>query len=565
MPTHTPRRAWPRLLALLSLVALAAGAGTALGRWLRQQPAAPPPGPALPDRLCTGWPRPDLALVISGEQHGYLLPCGCSRPQLGGLERRYNFLEQVRGLGWPVAAVDLGDVPQREAPAHLRDNVLRIAKYKTSMKALKLMGYSAVGIGAYEMDEIEQPLDKTINEFALNNTGAPYLLAANLDERTRTNSDPNGVIVPWKLVEPPGSGLKVGFTSIVGPSVRGAIKDKNIGFTRTTDALPAVLKEMDAAHVDVRVLLYHGSATEQKVKDWPPEAIACARNYPQFQVIVCLSDDDLAPSQPKWVEHGPGKGRTLVTSLGHKGKSVGLVGIYRGQSGEPFTLRYQMADMTESFMTPPGKENTNPILGLMEEYTQQLKETKAVSNYPQRTDGIQILSSHWVVKLVEGDQVPKYVGTDACVSCHQHAYQKWLEEDPKTKLSHSHAFQTLVDARRPSLRQYDPECIVCHTVGFGNVSGYRDQEMTPDLLNVGCESCHGPASVHVAKPKDPVWRQKLNPYKAPPDESPEARTRRLGLIDQMCQKCHDVDNDVHWVGEGFKKHWPTIEHHTPPH
>src|SRR5262249_35150849 len=64
-------------------------------------------------RLFNGWPKPDLALVLSAQMYGYLQPCGCSRPQLGGLARRYNFIhgQLMRERGWPVVAVDLGDVP----------------------------------------------------------------------------------------------------------------------------------------------------------------------------------------------------------------------------------------------------------------------------------------------------------------------------------------------------------------------------------------------------------------------------------------------------------------------
>ncbi len=548
MPTPTPTRAarpWPRLLALLSLLVLAGAAGTTLGRWLRQ---APPPaaaeGPDLPDRLCKGWPRPDLALVISGEQHGYLLPCGCSRPQLGGLERRYNFLQKLRAIGWPVAAVDLGDVPQHEAPAHLA-NVLARPKYLTSMQAAsRKWATAAVGIGRLRDRASAGDGGRRLRP---EQRRPPYLLAANLDERTRNNN--GGVIEAWKLVEPPGSGLKVGITAIVGPTVRGAVKDKDIQFTATTDAVPGVLKEMDAAHVDLRVMLYHGSANQKNVGDWPPQAISCARNYPQFQIVVCLSDDDLAPSEPKWVDHGAGKGRTLVTSLGHKGKSVGIVGIYRGKPGEPIGLRYQLADMTESFMTPEGKDADNPILALMEDYTRELKETQAVSKYPQSKHPLQ---------LVEGDKFPEYVGSDTCKTCHAKAYDVW------SHTGHSHAFKTLEDAKRPSLRRYDPECVVCHTVGFGRLTGYKDKQTTPDLIDVGCESCHGPAGWHVDNYKDPVWQRKLNPWKAPPTETEEAKVKRLDRIDQMCQACHDVDNDVHWVGDGFKRGWPKVEHPTPP-
>ena len=63
------------------LCGISALAATGLAFMLRPT-AAPPstPEPEMPAGLFRGWAKPDLALVLSGEQHGYLLPCGCSRP-----------------------------------------------------------------------------------------------------------------------------------------------------------------------------------------------------------------------------------------------------------------------------------------------------------------------------------------------------------------------------------------------------------------------------------------------------------------------------------------------------
>jgi hypothetical protein len=147
-----------------------------------------------------------------------------------------------------------------------------------------------------------------------------------------------------------------------------------------------------------------------------------------------------------------------------------------------------------------------------------------------------------------------YVGSDACKTCHTHAAEVW------DKHPHSHAYQALVDAKRPSLRQFDGECVVCHVVGFGHEGGFRDESTTAVLKDVGCESCHGPGSLHAEQGKrtPAALLALMNPYKAPATETPEQEKRRLGLIDQSCQKCHDTDNDVHW---SFAKKWPLVVHH----
>src|SRR4051812_7535707 len=63
--------------------------------------------------LFTHWPqnqKPEAVLVLTNQTFGYLSPCGCSRPQKGGLERRYNFMQSLRAKGWPVIGLDGGDI-----------------------------------------------------------------------------------------------------------------------------------------------------------------------------------------------------------------------------------------------------------------------------------------------------------------------------------------------------------------------------------------------------------------------------------------------------------------------
>jgi len=149
---------------------------------------------------------------------------------------------------------------------------------------------------------------------------------------------------------------------------------------------------------------------------------------------------------------------------------------------------------------------------------------------------------------------------------------------------HSHAFEALEKhAKRPSLRQYDAECIVCHTVGFGYKTGYEDDKKTPQLLHVGCESCHGPGSGHAADPKNKALLALQSPWKQNPDEKlpdtkfmkkmadlngiergqqqiPPATLRLLNKTNEMCQRCHNHENDPNF---DLYTNWPKIDHTAP--
>ncbi len=551
-PRPHPARGW-RFRAGAVAAAVCLVAGLASCRDPRSPDRRVPAGASdrpWPAHIFRKWPKPDLALVLSGSMHGYLLPCGCSSPQLGGLERRYNFVQILRQKGWPVVAVDVGDVAQKEGPLRL-PNVPGLLKYRYAMKGLKEIGYTAVGIGEYEAS---LPLFEALCEWSLNEP-SPRVVVANLKD-AETNYP--GTTRKWELAKVRGTDLTVGVTGLIGPTVaekmakRGG-KQVDQVFDPSRPALEAVLGEMAQKQVDLRVLLYQGSQRlpREPGHGWKAEAVALAEAFPQFDVVVCLNEEDEPSAEPVWVPNAAAERKTLVAALGHKGKYVGVVGVFRTeQKDRPFELRYQLVEMSEWFKTPEEQENGHPVARLLEDYTREVRDGKLLDKYGQLDHRLQV-----AVKGV----TPTYIGSDKCKKCHDGAYTVWKNTP------HSHAYETLVvRAKHPSNRQFDGECIVCHTVGFGYRGGFVNAVRTPHLKDVGCESCHGPGSEHAANPTNKQWQALMNEWHAPEDEVPAAKTKRQERVEMFCITCHDADNDVTWKENAFERKWKRIAHPTVP-
>jgi hypothetical protein len=94
-----------------------------------------------------------------------------------------------------------------------------------------------------------------------------------------------------------------------------------------------------------------------------------------------------------------------------------------------------------------------------------------------------------------------YIGTKGCKKCHIKQWKSWSE----TRMAN--AYETLKPGVASEAKQragLDPAfdytvvegCVKCHVTGFGKEGGFVDFETTPDLVGVGCESCHGPGGTY---------------------------------------------------------------------
>jgi len=111
-----------------------------------------------------------------------------------------------------------------------------------------------------------------------------------------------------------------------------------------------------------------------------------------------------------------------------------------------------------------------------------------------------------------------FLGSSACRTCHAAAYARWRAT------GHARDFAGL-----PPSDRMVAACLRCHVTGYGERFGYRATGDTPDLANVGCESCHGPGSDH-GRSAHPGLVPTLTGGECPPCE-----------INRICRLCHTPD------------------------
>ncbi len=196
---------------------------------------------------------PAAVLVVSGEQDGYLQPCGCTAGQLGGLGRRYNLVEVLKAKGWPVAAVDLGNLIHDPAGSRGGPEQEKV-KFDTALKALALMDYRAVAVGP---EDLKLGVMEALG--VLLNLKTPQFLAANLAPADGFE----GTIRPSSsfAIGP----VQVGVTAVIDPAAFEALSDPDkaalLTLKKPDDVLPATLGSFPKG-TEVRVLLVQGPIEE---------------------------------------------------------------------------------------------------------------------------------------------------------------------------------------------------------------------------------------------------------------------------------------------------------------
>ncbi|BBD08621.1 cytochrome c family protein [Desulfovibrio ferrophilus] len=115
-----------------------------------------------------------------------------------------------------------------------------------------------------------------------------------------------------------------------------------------------------------------------------------------------------------------------------------------------------------------------------------------------------------------GAGAKQYIGSEACSECHDEQFEHFVSYSKKAKSWHS------IEIMASDLTQAEQEsCYECHTTGYGK-GGFVSIKETPELADVGCETCHGPGAEHAESGGDT-----------------EAIERTPSV--EGCETCHNAD------------------------
>lgn len=459
--------------------------------------AEPPPG-------WREWQDPAVVLAVTGQQFGYIEPCGCTglENQKGGMMRRYTLLDQVRERGWQVVPLDAGNQVRRTG----RQAAI---KFQRAVEGLRKMQYRTIGLGP---DDLQLGASELLSVAADDGSPEHAFASANIELLAPE------LMRPFQQIDV--GPYQLGVTTAIDSETVGKSLDDGITISPLESAARETLQAMEQAGTNFHVLLLFGSAER---------AEQLAREVPGYELIVAAK----TYGEPYYKAQPIEGSDTLLVKTGDKGMYVGLIGLFPG--GE---LRYSRVALDDGF------EDARPMLDLMAEYQNQLKALGL--------EGLQLTpKSH--------PSGGEFVGTERCGECHTGAYDIW------TGTLHAEATEHIVHPgeRSEIPRHFDPECLSCHVTGWDPQnyepyeSGYLSLEASGHLTGNGCENCHGPGRAHVEA------EEGGGDYSDAQIEQLRAGMRLL-LEDarDRCLECHDLDNSPDFHEEGaFEEYWAEVEHY----
>ncbi|MDM8009287.1 MAG: multiheme c-type cytochrome [Phycisphaerae bacterium] len=305
-----------------------------------------------------------VVVVVSGDTAGWIIPCGCTTHQSGGLLRRGAYVEKQKQEA-DVVLLDVGGAPGGTSP-------YQRLKFEAILKGERLMGLAAHNVGGPEV-----ALGLASLQEAARKTGVRFI-SANL-------RDPAGqpIFDSSTIVE--SAGRRVAVIGVISPKYAA-------GDVRIEDPKAAVLtslQQLEGRHDGVVVLAYLPEDELQRLAAELPEVDA---------VIGGATGQAIAPRAV---------GLTVLAAATNKGKFlVQLEFTTATQAGAPTG---QVVELTDDW--PDDRSQLANLKQYLDELDHRAFE-------PDQTG---------LVPSAPPDVPPGYqiAGSDTCRECHERDNELW--------------------------------------------------------------------------------------------------------------------------------------------
>ncbi len=443
---------------------------------------------------------PTLRLLVATDLDGVLEPCGCTRDQLGGIDRLAAAIAEEREDGVPSLLLTAGDVffaNDTHATEPLEQELWRAQTLAEILRGLRL---DAAGMGPDDLAHGHALLASLASQARFSWLGSGILL-----ERSQRQGQglSTAAAIATAALEPIQAsalrtvgGLRVG---IVGLLARPKPNWPH-GVRGPDDPLGATLNELRKVreqHADLVVALADANPSEL--------AALAERGTPDF---IVASGAGLSPG-------ATALGSVWALTARRASQALLVVDVWFAARGAPFRPADAGPSSANGFAS---RERTLPSAAPRDQAARaRLDElAKRVSVYNQQA------YRDVAPAPVARDQAG-YVGSRPCAACHTAEYLWW------TQSPHAHAYATLTQHDK----QFDLECVGCHVTGYGKPGGSTLTHVEP-LQSVGCESCHGPGSTHIL------------------DARPPQRFVRRAVPEKICAQCHDAEHSAGFEYEQYR-------------
>jgi 2',3'-cyclic-nucleotide 2'-phosphodiesterase (5'-nucleotidase family) len=346
-------------------------------------------------------------------------------------------------------------------------------KAQTMMKALARMNYDAITLG-----------DKDLlygNEFLNSLKNIPWVTA---------NLKLEGLTLPSSRTKVMTNGLKVFVIAVADPELFYASSDSNV---KLSDPRTALQQELDAVRKsespDLIVALTH----------MPREKGLSFLDLPGVDIVInghIEKDTDLIDMAPVQ------KAGKIFVQPGPLGQKMGELRVRINPGGEK-TYQQKMVRLGSKALMDP------EMTQLYDAYNAKVEELFMAT----------LAAKH------KQKQGRVYATDQTCLTCHSKEHDIW------SKTGHGRAYAALQEVNK----SFDPECLACHTVGFGKPGGFISEIDTPELKNVQCEMCHRARLEHTQNPQGGFAQ--------------EARA--------ACSQCHVKKHSPKF---NFDQYWSRIRH-----